>query len=255
MMLQMLTPVTPLIPKKPAMMPPTIAPTTPRAMSIIMPEPVLLTSLLAIQPAIRPRMIQLIMPMSQSPPSAGRTPVRCRRRRRAGLLRDGRGKRKQVVCGVCSRACAVDQPPSSVDARSTSARRKRWECSTMPSRMRFRAAIWRRRSRWPRAAPPPSVPTNAPAGSIVGGLSDLIGKLTAGGAREHVNSWVGPGENQPIQPGQLGGALGQNTLNELSQRTGMSQQELLQQLSLVLPQLINNLTPKGRMPTVADLEN
>ena len=105
------------------------------------------------------------------------------------------------------------------------------------------------------AAPPPSVPTNAPAGSIVGGLSDLIGKLTAGGAREHVNSWVGPGENQPIQPGQLGGALGQNTLNELSQRTGMSQQELLQQLALVLPQLINSLTPKGRMPTVADLEN
>ena len=105
------------------------------------------------------------------------------------------------------------------------------------------------------AAPPPSVPTNAPAGSIVGGLSDLIGKLTAGGAGQHVNSWVGPGENQPIQPGQLGGALGQNTLNELSQRTGMSQQELLQQLALVLPQLINSLTPKGRMPTVADLEN
>ncbi len=105
------------------------------------------------------------------------------------------------------------------------------------------------------AAPPPSVPTSAPAGSIVGGLSDLIGRLTAGGASQHVNSWVGPGENQPIQPGQLGGALGQNTLNELSQRTGMSQQELLQQLALVLPQLINSLTPKGRVPTAAELEN
>ncbi|HKN27294.1 MAG TPA: YidB family protein [Roseiarcus sp.] len=107
----------------------------------------------------------------------------------------------------------------------------------------------------PPSAPPASIPTNVPPGSLLGGLSDLIGKLTAGGAAPQVNSWVGPGENQPIQPGQLGGALGQNTLNELSQRTGMSQQELLQQLSLVLPQLINNLTPKGRMPTVADLEN
>ena len=104
------------------------------------------------------------------------------------------------------------------------------------------------------SAPPPSIPTNVPPGSLLGGLSDLIGKLTAGGAAPQVNSWVGPGENQPIQPGQLGGALGQNTLNELSQRTGMSQQELLQQLSLVLPQLINNLTPKGRMPTLADFE-
>jgi uncharacterized protein YidB (DUF937 family) len=106
------------------------------------------------------------------------------------------------------------------------------------------------------AAPPPpqSVPTNAPAGNVLGGLTDLIGKLTAGGVAPHVNSWVGPGTNQQIQPGQLGGALGQNVLNELSQRTGMSQQELLNQLSVVLPQLINHLTPNGRVPTLAELE-
>jgi uncharacterized protein YidB (DUF937 family) len=103
-------------------------------------------------------------------------------------------------------------------------------------------------------APAPSLPANPPAGSVMGGLSDLIGKLTAGGAAPQVNSWIGPGQNQPIQPGQLGGALGQNVLNELSQRTGMSQQELLNQLAAVLPQLINHLTPNGRMPTLADLE-
>jgi uncharacterized protein YidB (DUF937 family) len=88
----------------------------------------------------------------------------------------------------------------------------------------------------------------------MGGLSDLIGKLTSGGAAPQVNSWIGPGQNEAIQPGQLGGALGQNVLNELSQRTGMSQQELLNQLSVALPQLINHLTPNGRMPTLADLE-
>jgi uncharacterized protein YidB (DUF937 family) len=106
------------------------------------------------------------------------------------------------------------------------------------------------------AAPPPpqSVPTNAPAGSILGGLNDLIGKLAAGGAAPHVNSWIGPGANQPIQPGQLGSALGQSTLNDLAARTGMSQQELLNQLATVLPQLINHLTPNGRVPTLAELE-
>jgi uncharacterized protein YidB (DUF937 family) len=106
------------------------------------------------------------------------------------------------------------------------------------------------------AAPPPPqpVPTNAPAGSILGGLNDLIGKLAAGGVAPHVNSWVGPGANQPIQPGQLGSALGQSTLNDLAARTGMSQQELLNQLALVLPQLINHLTPNGRVPTLAELE-
>ncbi len=106
----------------------------------------------------------------------------------------------------------------------------------------------------PSAPPPESVPANPPAGSVLGGLGDLIGRLTAGGAGQHVNSWVGPGDNQPIQPGQLGSALGGNILNELSARTGMSQQELMQQLSVVLPQLINSLTPKGRVPTAAELE-
>jgi len=106
------------------------------------------------------------------------------------------------------------------------------------------------------AAPPPvaPVPTNAPAGNVLGGLSDLIGKLTAGGAGPQVNSWIGHGDNQPIQPGQLGGALGQNVLNDLSARTGMSQQELLSQLAAALPQIINHMTPKGRMPTLADFD-
>ena len=107
------------------------------------------------------------------------------------------------------------------------------------------------------SAPTPtsaSLPANPPSSSVIGGLSDLIGRLTAGGAGQQVNTWVGPGQNQPIEPGQLGGALGGGALDELSRRTGMSQQELVSQLALVLPQLINSLTPKGRVPTVADLE-
>jgi uncharacterized protein YidB (DUF937 family) len=101
---------------------------------------------------------------------------------------------------------------------------------------------------------PTAFPTNAPAGSVLGGLGDLIGKLTAGGAGSQVNSWVGHGENQPIQPGQLGGALGSNVLGELAAKTGMSQQELLAQLSAALPQIINSMTPKGRVPTLADFD-
>lgn len=112
----------------------------------------------------------------------------------------------------------------------------------------------------PEPAPPPAVPdpTSLPAnptsGNILGGLGDLIGKLTAGGAGDQVNSWVGHGQNQPIQPGHLGSALGGNILNELAARTGMSQQELLSQLAVVLPQIINSLTPKGRVPTAAELD-
>ena len=98
------------------------------------------------------------------------------------------------------------------------------------------------------------MPTNAPAGSILGGLSDLIGKLSAGGVAPQVNSWVGHGQNEPVQPGQLGQAIGGGVLEKLSQSTGLSQQELLNQLAAALPQVINSLTPKGRVPTLADLD-
>ena len=104
------------------------------------------------------------------------------------------------------------------------------------------------------AVSPQPLPTNAPAGTVLGGLSDLIGKLTAGGAAPQVNSWIGQGANQPIQPGQLGSALGQTTLDDLAARSGMSREELLNQLAAALPQLVHHLTPNGRIPTLADLE-
>ena len=104
-------------------------------------------------------------------------------------------------------------------------------------------------------APLPPVGGAAAGGGLLDGLSSIIGKLSQGGAAPQVNSWVGHGANEPIQPGQLGGALGQQTLNELTARTGLTQEQLLAGLSAVLPKLINNLTPNGRMPTLAELED
>jgi uncharacterized protein YidB (DUF937 family) len=110
-------------------------------------------------------------------------------------------------------------------------------------------------------APAPSAPTPMPpmggaaaGGGLLDGLSNIIGKLSQGGAAPQVNSWVGPGANHPIQPGQLGGALGDQTINDLIAKTGLTKEQLLAGLSTVLPQLVNNLTPKGRMPTLAELE-
>jgi uncharacterized protein YidB (DUF937 family) len=102
---------------------------------------------------------------------------------------------------------------------------------------------------------PASLPANPSNSSVIGGLGDLIGKLTAGGAGQQVNSWVGHGQNEPIQPGQLNNALGGNILDQISASTGIPKDQLLNQLASVLPQVINGLTPKGRMPTLADLED
>ncbi len=75
-------------------------------------------------------------------------------------------------------------------------------------------------------------------GGLLGGLSGLVNKLTQAGAGNQVNSWVGNGPNQPIDPSHLGNALGPDVVAQLSQRTGLSQQQIMEGLAQVLPQLV-----------------
>jgi len=115
------------------------------------------------------------------------------------------------------------------------------------------------------ASTPSPAPAPAPAqtpgtgsfldgGGLLGGLSGLIGKFANAGAGPQVNSWVGSGANQPINTSQLGSALGPDVLNQLSARTGLTQQQLVDQLAQVLPQFVNNLTPNGRLPTPGEAQ-
>jgi len=106
----------------------------------------------------------------------------------------------------------------------------------------------------PAAPPPQAGPTGGLlGGGLFGGLTEIVNKLSTGGNAAQVSSWIGHGANQPIQPGQLGSSLGQQTISDLAAKSGLSEQQLLAQLSAVLPQLINNLTPAGRLPTAAEL--
>lgn len=107
-----------------------------------------------------------------------------------------------------------------------------------------------------------SAPSPAPAGGsaepqsggLLGGLGGLLERLSGAGQGDAVKSWIGPGQNAPIAPGTLGSTLGQTTVSELARNSGMSEQELLAELSRVLPGVVDRLTPNGRVPTVAELE-
>ena len=114
------------------------------------------------------------------------------------------------------------------------------------------APVPQQRAQTPTPLPP--LGGAAAGGGLLDGLSSIIGKLSQAGAAPQVNSWVNHGPNQPIQPGQLGGALGDQTINDLVARTGLTKEQLLAGLSTVLPQLVNHLTPNGRLPTLAELE-
>ena len=97
-----------------------------------------------------------------------------------------------------------------------------------------------------------SASAQTPQGPL-GGLGALIDRFRNNGFEDAINSWIGTGQNQAISPGQLRQALGQETVEDLSQRTGLPHGDLLSQLSNILPGVVDRLTPNGRLPSDAEL--
>jgi uncharacterized protein YidB (DUF937 family) len=105
------------------------------------------------------------------------------------------------------------------------------------------------------APKPPAAPANEGAGGLLAGLGGLLERFQQSGHGNVINSWVGPGQNQPVQPGQLGTILGPNVIKTLAQSSGLSEEELTKQLSQILPGVVDKLTPNGRVPTLAELSD
>ena len=82
----------------------------------------------------------------------------------------------------------------------------------------------------------------------LGGLGDLIGKFTRGGMGDVIGSWVGHGENVPISGGQLSNVLDSDTIGNIAAQLGLSHGEAASQLSQLLPQVVDQLTPQGHAP-------
>jgi uncharacterized protein YidB (DUF937 family) len=92
------------------------------------------------------------------------------------------------------------------------------------------------------------------AGSVIsGGLGDLLKQFQQNGQSDAANSWVSNGPNKEISPGDLAKALGADQINSLMSQSGLSRDELLSGLSQHLPNVINHLTPDGRLPSENEL--
>jgi uncharacterized protein YidB (DUF937 family) len=84
--------------------------------------------------------------------------------------------------------------------------------------------------------------------AMSGGLDELLQRFQQSGYGDIVNSWIGTGSNRPIAPRQLNQALSPETVDELSQQTGVPRHEVLSELSQALPTMVDRLTPEGRVP-------
>jgi uncharacterized protein YidB (DUF937 family) len=85
-------------------------------------------------------------------------------------------------------------------------------------------------------------------GLLGGGLGSLLDSFRQAGQGDVADSWVSKGPNKPIEPPQIKQAIGADVLSELSQRTGLSEEEILSRLSQRLPDAVDKYTPDGRLP-------
>ena len=81
-----------------------------------------------------------------------------------------------------------------------------------------------------------------------GGLGGLVAKFQQSGLGDVVQSWISSGQNMPVSADQLSNVLGNDTISGLAKRLGLNPSDVAGQLSQVLPQVVDHLTPSGQMP-------
>ncbi len=97
-------------------------------------------------------------------------------------------------------------------------------------------------------------PTSAPSSfsdilqsSGFGNLAGLVQQLSKGGLDQQVKSWLGNGENMPVNSDQMRGALGDQPVQKIGQQTGVPAERILQILAQYLPAAIDQASPNGKL--------
>jgi uncharacterized protein YidB (DUF937 family) len=81
-----------------------------------------------------------------------------------------------------------------------------------------------------------------------GGLSGMVEQFTSKGLGGLVSSWIGTGENQPVSGEQIEQTFGSEKIQEIAQKLGISGVDASGGLAALLPQIIDKLTPDGKLP-------
>jgi len=83
--------------------------------------------------------------------------------------------------------------------------------------------------------------------SGIGGLAGLVQAFQKNGLGDLINSWVSTGPNLPATPSQIEQGLGGDLLNQLAGKAGLSSGAASSQLAGLLPDLVDKLTPNGKV--------
>jgi uncharacterized protein YidB (DUF937 family) len=80
-----------------------------------------------------------------------------------------------------------------------------------------------------------------------GGIDGLAKRFQDAGLGDLIGSWIGTGQNRPIEPSQLE-RMFPTEVTQMSQQAGLPPQQGGSILAQLLPALIDQLTPTGQVP-------
>jgi uncharacterized protein YidB (DUF937 family) len=92
-------------------------------------------------------------------------------------------------------------------------------------------------------------------GVSAGGLGGLLEKLNQGGYSQHAQSWVGSGQNMSLPSNAIRDVFGQGGVKMIAQQAGLSEEETSAGLAQLLPEVVNHVTPQGRVPEGEELHS
>ena len=87
-----------------------------------------------------------------------------------------------------------------------------------------------------------------------GALAGLLQQFQAGGLGHLADSWVGTGQNLPVSGDQIQSVLGSEQVQQMAAKAGIAPEALSGQLAQLLPQLIDKITPDGKIPDQGTLQ-
>ena len=87
-------------------------------------------------------------------------------------------------------------------------------------------------------------------GNVFGGeggfdLGSIISKVTDGDFGELIQSWIGQGENAPIDPDRVSDLLGDEKVSAFADQLGINLDSAKQALADALPHIVDRATPEG----------
>ena len=87
-----------------------------------------------------------------------------------------------------------------------------------------------------------------------GGLQGMMSKFSQAGFGNVFSSWVGTGQNQPINPDQIQQVLGSDQVKAFAKKLGIDPTQVSQLMADQLPKVVDKLTPQGKIDPNANIQ-